>query len=84
MKRTNPKRGRSGGSLKRVVRARSDDFERYWKTWFTTDGRDEASRWMAKHIGGIVGEIEQLKRRVAKLERERPNNKLTDAGTKTL
>jgi len=35
----------------------------------TLDGPAEASRWMAKHIGGIVGEMEQIKRRVAKLER---------------
>jgi hypothetical protein len=61
-------------SLERVVRARSDDFERYWKTWMTTYGHAEASRWMALHIGGLVGEIEQLKRRVSMLERKSPNH----------
>jgi hypothetical protein len=70
-------------ALEVAVKARSNDFERYWSTWMATDGRDEASRWIAKSIGAIVGEMDQLKRRVANLERQRHNAKVSDGGHKT-
>jgi hypothetical protein len=66
--RTDKRKRSTRRSMERMVSARSDDFERYWKAWITTDGRD-VGRWMAKHIGRLVGEVEQLKRRVARLER---------------
>jgi hypothetical protein len=66
--RTDKRKRSTRRSMERVVTERSDDFELYWQTWITTDGRD-VGRWMAKHIGRLVGEVEQLKRRVARLER---------------
>lgn len=49
---------------------RGKEFEQYFDCWLRVNGHLPASRWMAGHIGWHDAEIDALKSRVRKLEKQ--------------
>jgi len=44
-------------------------FQAYHRIWVETAGQYEACDWMAAHVGHLVANVEQLEKRIRKLER---------------
>jgi hypothetical protein len=70
----------ASNSLDLLVRALGGKYKSYWSVIRKIEGADSGSEWMAVHIGRLNARVDNLTKRIRRIERKRPNAKLRDAG----